>query len=382
MGYLQMGLVDQDWEVRSLDDLNPDDLQLVSDFFNEQFPGVFYPKCTPEIFKWKLGPSNPAGQGFLTVAVSGGLVVGTASGTRKILTEGENLISAIEIGDTFTHPDFRKNGRCKTPFSKSANEDEYFELSIFGRLVSETIMRACSEGVVFVYGTPNENSKPPYLKRLKFSEINKRKIHSHVILTSKIKSLHKIRWLLYCINILIQFYSHILTYIIFQRNSLKEIGDREFLAFSTLACELIQYQPDKIVLVNNPEVLKHRYIMHPSHSYRFFQIDIGGVHKGVLVTYEVIRSSGVSSFVISDWLISDTRIEKRLSLFISKLSSFNKQSETISFWKHGSPAKGSNFLLGIIKRKNISVISKDFRNTDLLKPSEFGDFRIGWSDNG
>ena len=105
-----MDLLNQDWEVKSLDDLNPSELQLVADFFNEHFPGVFYPKCTPDLFIWKLGSSNPAGQGFLTVAMSNGLVVGTASGTRKILIENNKIIEALEIGDTFTHPDFRKKG--------------------------------------------------------------------------------------------------------------------------------------------------------------------------------------------------------------------------------------------------------------------------------
>ena len=377
-----MGISDQDWEVKSLDDLNPGDLQLVSDFFNEQFPGVFYPECTPEIFKWKLGPSNPAGQGFLSVAMSNGLVVGAASGTKKIIVEDEKLISAIEIGDTFTHPDFRKKGKCITPPSDSAVEGEYFEISVFGRLVSETIMRARAEGVTYIYGTPNGNSKPPYLKRLKFSEIDKGKIISNVILTSKMKSLRKVRWVLASLEFFSQLSSHILRYSIFHKNSIQEITKEEFLMFSLQECNLIQYEPGKVFLVNNTEVLKHRYVNHPSHQYRYFQIEIGGVKKGVLITCEVIRSSGLRSFVVSDWLISDKRIEKRLSLFISKLRSYSKQSETISFWEHGGSTRLTNLLLGVFKRRNISVISKDFRETSDFKLSEFGDFRIGWSDNG
>ena len=377
-----MGISDQDWEVKSLDDLNPGDLQLVSDFFNEQFPGVFYPECTPEIFKWKLGPSNPAGQGFLSVAMSNGLVVGTASGTKKIIVEDEKLISAIEIGDTFTHPDFRKKGKCITPPSDSAVEGEYFEISVFGRLVSETIMRARAEGVTYIYGTPNENSKPPYLKRLKFSEIDKGKIISNVILTSKMKSLRKVRWVLASLEIFAQLFSHILRYIIFHKNSIQEITKNDFLLFSSQEYNLIQNEPGKVFLVNNTEVLKHRYVNHPSHQYRYFQIEIAGIKKGVLITCEVIRSSGLSSFVVSDWLISDKRIEKRLSLFISKLRSYSKQSETISFWEHGGSTRLTNLLLGVFKRRNISVISKDFRETSDFKLSEFGDFRIGWSDNG
>ncbi len=43
------------WTVRVFDDLRPDDLQLVADFFNEHFPEVFYPRCSPNIWRWKLG---------------------------------------------------------------------------------------------------------------------------------------------------------------------------------------------------------------------------------------------------------------------------------------------------------------------------------------
>ena len=134
--------------------------------------------------------------------------------------------------------------------------------------------------------------------------------------------------------------------------------------------------------MNNYQVLYHRYILHPNHTYRFFQVNVKSANEGVLIATEILRSSGVSSFVVSDWLFSDERIQKSLSLFISKLRSYNRNSETISFWEFGRPGKLKQLLLGIITRKTVSVISKDFRNSNLGKESEFGDFHIGWSDNG
>lgn len=377
-----MGPLSQDWEVRSLDDLDSNGLQLVSDFFNEQFPGVFYPKCTPEIFKWKLGSSNPAGSGFLTVAMCNGLVVGTASGTRKILAENNEPINAIEIGDTFTHPDFRKNGKCITPILAGAAEDTYFTVSIFGRLVSETISRAQLKGVRFVYGTPNENSKPPYVKRLNFEEIDGGNIYSNLIITPKFVPLQKIRWVLSFLDLLIQLFVRALSYIVLGRNSVQEISDTEFLANYTQKYYSSEHVPDKIYLVRNSQILQHRYAMHPNHQYRFFQVSVKGETKGVLITTEVLRPSGVSSFVVSDWLFSDQKVEKRLALFISKLRSYNQNSETISFWELGGPTKMTKLFLGIMMHKKISLISKDFRITDSDKCEEFGDFRIGWSDNG
>jgi len=377
-----MGPLNQDWEVRSLDDLDSNGLQLVADFFNEQFPGVFYPKCTPEIFKWKLGSSNPAGSGFLTVAMCNGLVVGTASGTRKILTENNKAFDAIEIGDTFTHPDFRKNGKCITPRLAGTATDKYFAVSVFGRLVSETILRAQMNGVGFVYGTPNENSKPPYIKRLNFTEIDHGNIYSNVIVTSKFAPLRKIRWALSFSNLLNQLFARALSCIVLGRNSVHEISDTEFLANFTQKYYSTAHVPDKIYLVRNSQILNHRYLMHPSHIYRFFQVNVKGLRKGVLITTEVLRSSGVSSFVVSDWLFLDQKVEKRLALFISKLRSYNQNSETISFWELGGPGKVTKLFLGVVKHKKVSLIGKDFRITESDKSPEFGDFRIGWSDNG
>jgi hypothetical protein len=128
--------------------------------------------------------------------------------------------------------------------------------------------------------------------------------------------------------------------------------------------------------------LQHRYVMHPNHHYRFFQVIVKGVTRGVLITTKILRPSGVSSFVVSDWLFSDRKTEKRIALFISKLRSHNPESETISFWDFGATFKLTKLYLGIIRHKKISLISKDSRTTSADKVAEFGDFRMGWSDNG
>ena len=174
----------QAWIVKVFDDLREEDLVLVADFFNENFPGVFYPRCSPEIWKWKLGASNPAGRGFLTVAFIDGKVVGTTSGTRQRIHLGTNSVSAMEIGDTFTHPDFRKNGYCKEEYSGLAGNDHYLNRSVFGRLVTETLDRAAKEKIEYVFGTPNLNSRPPYLSKLGFTEIGDEKVRSWTLLTS------------------------------------------------------------------------------------------------------------------------------------------------------------------------------------------------------
>ena len=377
-----MNQLNQDWEVKSLDDLDPQGLKLVSEFFNEHFPGVFFPECAPEIFEWKLGITNPAGLGFLTVAMCNGLVVGTASGTRKLLIENGELIKALEIGDTFTHPDFRKNGKCVSPISANQSNDSYFTLSVFGRLVSETILRAKMSGVEFIYGTPNENSKPPYLKRLQFREIDFGDITANVLLTSRFARLAKIRLLLSFYEYLTQFFSEAISYLVFGRNSIQELSEEDFLANIDNMIITTESKPAKLYLVQESSVFKHRYLMHPNHKYRFFGIKIKGVINGVLITTEIYRASGVRTLVVSDWLFSDPKVRKRLAIFVSKLRSHTQESEVVSYWEYGGYSRLSKLFLGIIAHKNVSVIGKDCRASDSGMKVQFGDFRMGWSDNG
>ena len=173
------------WTVRVLDDLRPEDLQLVADFFIEHFPGVFYPECSPDIWRWKLGASNPAGPGFLTVAYLDGKVIGTTSGTRQKIRLGGQTVSGMEIGDTFTHPEYRKSGFCRENYPGTFNKNDYLNKSVFGRLVTETLDRASKAGIQYVFGTPNLNSRPPYLSKLGFIEIGFDKVKSWNLIGSK-----------------------------------------------------------------------------------------------------------------------------------------------------------------------------------------------------
>jgi hypothetical protein len=377
-----VGQLMKNWEVKVLDDLDPDLLLLVCDFFNKEFPGVYYPKCTPEIFEWKLSKRNPAGTGFLTVAISNGLIVGTASGTRKIISEGGKSFEAIEIGDTFTHPDFRKSGSCITPFGTDATLDPYFSLSIFGRLVSETIERAQLNGVRFIYGTPNTNSRPPYLKRLHFKEVNKGQISLNLIITHNFYKLRRFPSVAKFLMSILRLVNCSLRYLIMGRNSVIEITKEEFIVnLSELNFPAVS-ETDKLSLVRSPEILEHRYLAHPNHNYRFFKLLVKDQNQGLLITTEILRSNGIRSFVVSDWLISDRKIEKRLPLLLPSLLPHIHNSEIISFWEFEGYSKLTKFVFGTLKYSTVSLISKDTRLKKAPQISEFENFRMGWSDNG
>jgi len=155
---------DRRWDVVVADDLPAAELEAAASFFETSFPGTFEPRCTPAMFRWKLGPANPAGSGRMTLAMHEGRVVGTMTATKKrLVVDGETIVG-VEVGDTFTHPDFRRGGGAAVPFP-GTDPDSYLNKSIFGRLVRETTDRLRGEGIALVYGTPNANSRPGYVER-------------------------------------------------------------------------------------------------------------------------------------------------------------------------------------------------------------------------
>jgi hypothetical protein len=99
-----------------------------------------------DYYKWKI-LNNPHGLGHIYLEIKENLVTGSASITpKKLSISGKQLLGA-EIGDTFTHPDYRK-------------------LGIFSRGVKKCTEYAISVGAHVIYGTPNEQSLPGYQTKL------------------------------------------------------------------------------------------------------------------------------------------------------------------------------------------------------------------------
>jgi GNAT superfamily N-acetyltransferase len=100
---------------------------------------------TPELFRWKH-VENPFGRSIALVAVEDRQIVGLRTFMRWDLTtpDGE-VLRGVRAVDTATHPDYQRRG-------------------IFRRLTEECVEIATAEGIDLVFNTPNERSKPGYLK--------------------------------------------------------------------------------------------------------------------------------------------------------------------------------------------------------------------------
>jgi GNAT superfamily N-acetyltransferase len=100
---------------------------------------------TTELFRWKH-VDNPFGRSIGLVAEEGGQIVGLRTFMRwDLITPEGGALRCARAVDTATHPDHQGKG-------------------IFRRLTEEAIEVARGDGISMIFNTPNEKSKPGYLK--------------------------------------------------------------------------------------------------------------------------------------------------------------------------------------------------------------------------
>jgi GNAT superfamily N-acetyltransferase len=97
-----------------------------------------------DFYRWKHH-ENPFGRSPAWVAVDGERIVGLRIWLRWRFTQAGRTWSAVRAVDTATHPDYQGRG-------------------IFKRLTTSSLEVLRDEGVAHVFNTPNEQSRPGYLK--------------------------------------------------------------------------------------------------------------------------------------------------------------------------------------------------------------------------
>lgn len=97
-----------------------------------------------DLFRWKHR-ENPAGPSLSWVAEDGGRIVGFRTFLRWRFRQAGAPIEVVRAVDTATHPDHQGRG-------------------IFSRLTLHALDALTTDGYAFVFNTPNDNSRPGYLK--------------------------------------------------------------------------------------------------------------------------------------------------------------------------------------------------------------------------
>lgn len=105
---------------------------------------------TEGYYEWKI-INNPYRYGKIYLEYKDNIIVGSTTITPKKISIFNEEILAAEIGDTFTHPLYRRQG-------------------IFSRGVNACTNFAVSSGVKLIYGTPNLESLPGYEKNLGYAQ--------------------------------------------------------------------------------------------------------------------------------------------------------------------------------------------------------------------
>jgi hypothetical protein len=98
---------------------------------------------SPAFFRWKH-VENPFGHSLMLLA-DGQEVLGLRAFLRWQFRAGTETVQAVRAVDTATHPGYQR-------------------LGVFSRLTRASLEQATTEGVRFVFNTPNQYSLPGYLK--------------------------------------------------------------------------------------------------------------------------------------------------------------------------------------------------------------------------
>lgn len=101
-------------------------------------------KKTEEVWRYKH-IDNPFGESLVLVAEEAGIIVGVRAFMRWQWQKGEKVFSAFRAVDTATHPEHQGKG-------------------IFKKLTLKALELGKQRGDHFVFNTPNNQSKPGYLK--------------------------------------------------------------------------------------------------------------------------------------------------------------------------------------------------------------------------
>ncbi len=132
--------MDADLRIRAA---RPDDVDAIVELQRVGLGEGTLPRSV-EAWRWKH-VDNPFGSSFVLVAESAGRLVGLRAFMAWRFIDGARVVRAVRAVDTVTHPDWQGRG-------------------VFTRLTRALLDEVATAGVELVFNTPNDKSRPGYLK--------------------------------------------------------------------------------------------------------------------------------------------------------------------------------------------------------------------------
>ena len=324
---------------------------------------------------------NPAGKGYLAVAIANNKIIGTASITKKKLLINEKLYLAGEIGDTYTLPNMRREKpECLSEYSEDPKS--YINRSIFGRMVTDLVKQAEKDGITIIYGTPNKNSYPGYIKRLGFKELpysnfsySRPKIKQFIRYYPVLKYFRKIA------SMIDYFYVNLVK-MMYKKIYYKDIKFDS----SDIAPQGIQQLFEQLILDKGFSLLRdfkyweYRYGKHPLYKYTFHSCLKNNILVGVVVSRVMDLPDGRKAVAIPEWMISK---DLSLSYLLINIIYYYRKLDLDVFilWGIDSNLYISDIKKNLfIKRNKIPIIIHNKSAVNIEDLGEKFQFYMGSSD--
>ena len=377
--------MEKTWTVRINDDLDRDVTEKAARFLQSFSEDGAEPVWSADHFRWKLGDTNPAGRGFMTVAIYQDEVIGVTSVTRKRWWDGQRQIAAAEIGDTYSHPDFRREGMAASPYPSNGKPDEYLGKSVFGRLVTETRDRAELAGISLIYGTPNDDSMPGYVNRLQFfdyeSHFNRYFLRPGTgAIIGRLPVLRPLKAFLYSID----------------RGCAKSLH-RLVNGSGGLQCRVTNSVGEEVDALwqrlesksrfgplRDARYFRHRFLENPLGHYQVYTLHKTGAICGIFVTRTVTQAGGWQACYLADWLLDpDVGGIFRYAVGHMIAEDGGPNTKAYAFWAERNWAASQGLSrLGCVGRGRVPIIFFDHPDSLGLEASNTKmHFTLATSDN-
>ncbi len=322
----------------------------------------------PGYYQWKLR-QNPVALGSCMIAVPNESTnpVGLATITPKTFIVDRKPVRSAEIGDTFTHTSFQRQG--------------IFSAMVFG--AKEAAIRS---GIDFIYGTPNNQSLPGYQKKCNFDVVPSARVNNYVlplnagaVLGTRIKS----RMVTGIVGPLIQV---ILSLIVMLRTRGRASGAYQIDQTSEFPKGLVDVilkaaQRFDVILDRNPGYLSWRFCTNPD-KYKIFTISGTGKPVGYFVLKDGYWS-GLKVGYVADFLV-DPEDPKAVDAALAFICRFFKQEgmDMVACWMADGPFSPALRRHGFFVHKNVPLIC--FKNTvgeKIIDANHRWHFTLADSDN-
>jgi hypothetical protein len=341
------------------------DLPLIASFFKELYKGQGN-YGDMGLFHWKI-VDNYIQPGIINLIKDGNRIASTTSITPKLLIFKGNCITAAEIGDTFTHYDYSRQG-------------------MFAVLINQSRQDAENIGINFVYGTPNDLSLPGYQKKANFNILQNLKVNSLLFPINIRHSVqNKSHWIIGSISSSI---FSMLSYIFYKTKKWMLLLDKSIVIenISKVPPDWdVFWQKAKVgydfIFNKNTEAVNWRYFKSPN-KYRVMALR----KNETLIGYAVIRSihSEIGTYVtLADFLTLPGE-EKALYTAIHDIieHAYKVGAINVNLWCDKNSRYYKLFKTsGFIERGTIPVISYNNKFTEQFNNCTSWHFTKADSDN-